>query len=245
MKKIFGLILIPILLIGCSNTPEVPPAEDAKANESAEVDFESLSPADQFTELNRQFSEAKVKGSADPIEFADRFWKIAQQDEDENMAFAALNWIATLVEDPSHRDRALQQLSEKFVDRQVLGRYCMRFANQPATESSVQFLEALIDRSPHEDVQAMALLALGTSLSKAPEKERDDDRVIALLRRVVDEFGDRTELKQMAEDTLFQFEHLSVGRIAPEIEGKDLDGESFKLSDYRGKVVMLDFWGNW
>lgn len=38
---------------------------------------------------------------------------------------------------------------------------------------------------------------------------------------------------------------LQVGNLAPEIENEDLDGETFKLSDYRGKVVMLDFWGNW
>ena len=36
-----------------------------------------------------------------------------------------------------------------------------------------------------------------------------------------------------------------VGQVAPEIEGEDLDGVPFKLSDYRGKVVVLDFWGNW
>lgn len=39
--------------------------------------------------------------------------------------------------------------------------------------------------------------------------------------------------------------HLAVGKIAPEIVGEDFDGTPFKLSDYRGKVVMLDFWGNW
>ena len=38
---------------------------------------------------------------------------------------------------------------------------------------------------------------------------------------------------------------VSEGSLAPEIEGKDLDGAPFKLSDYRGKVVMLDFWGDW
>jgi peroxiredoxin len=36
--------------------------------------------------------------------------------------------------------------------------------------------------------------------------------------------------------------HLSVGKVAPEIEGQDQDGNKFKLSDYRGKVVLLDFW---
>jgi hypothetical protein len=36
-----------------------------------------------------------------------------------------------------------------------------------------------------------------------------------------------------------------VGNLAPEIEGIDLFGKKFKLSEYRGKVVVLDFWGNW
>lgn len=38
---------------------------------------------------------------------------------------------------------------------------------------------------------------------------------------------------------------LEVGNSAMEIEGNDLAGEAFKLSDYRGKVVLLDFWGDW
>ncbi len=38
---------------------------------------------------------------------------------------------------------------------------------------------------------------------------------------------------------------LDVGQVAPEIDAEDLDGKRFKLSDYRGKVVVLDFWGNW
>jgi hypothetical protein len=35
---------------------------------------------------------------------------------------------------------------------------------------------------------------------------------------------------------------LPVGRMGPEIEGKDYYGKWFKLSDYRGKVVVLDCW---
>ena len=36
-----------------------------------------------------------------------------------------------------------------------------------------------------------------------------------------------------------------VGQEAPEIIGEDINGVPFKLSDYRGQVVLLDFWGNW
>jgi hypothetical protein len=35
---------------------------------------------------------------------------------------------------------------------------------------------------------------------------------------------------------------LLVGKPAPEITGSDADGEAFALGDYRGKVVLLDFW---
>lgn len=38
---------------------------------------------------------------------------------------------------------------------------------------------------------------------------------------------------------------LTVGKVAPDIEGKDLDGVDFHLSDYRGKVVVLLFTGDW
>ena len=36
-----------------------------------------------------------------------------------------------------------------------------------------------------------------------------------------------------------------VGQVAQEIAGRDIEDKEFRLSDYRGKVVMLDFWGNW
>ncbi len=48
-----------------------------------------------------------------------------------------------------------------------------------------------------------------------------------------------------ANKELFAIRPLSVGRTAPEIKGEDIDGKLLKLSDYRGKVVVLDFWGHW
>jgi len=41
---------------------------------------------------------------------------------------------------------------------------------------------------------------------------------------------------------------LQVGDIAPEFDIQGVVGNikvRVKLSDYRGKVVLLDFWGHW
>jgi hypothetical protein len=41
---------------------------------------------------------------------------------------------------------------------------------------------------------------------------------------------------------LFAIRHLAVGKEADDIEGPDQNGVRFKLSDYRGKVVLLYLW---
>jgi peroxiredoxin len=38
---------------------------------------------------------------------------------------------------------------------------------------------------------------------------------------------------------------LRVGDVAPLFEVKMLDGKELKLADFRGKVVLLDFWATW
>lgn len=72
----------------------------------------------------------------------------------------------------------------------------------------------------------------------------------ALLVRAARDFGDiklpdGDTVAEKAEPDLFGIRHLSVGKVAPDIEGEDQDGVRFKLSDYRGKVVLLDFWSEY
>jgi len=76
-----------------------------------------------------------------------------------------------------------------------------------------------------------------------------DKEVEQLFERVVKEYADvksaRGTLGKTADSELFEIRHLSIGKAAPDIEADDLDGKPFKLSEYRGKVVMIDFWGHW
>jgi hypothetical protein len=71
-------------------------------------------------------------------------------------------------------------------------------------------------------------------------------RIETLFERAADEYADvrfrAGTVGETAKSELYDIRHLAVGKIAPDIEGKDQDGTKFKLSDYRGKVVLLYFW---
>jgi len=43
----------------------------------------------------------------------------------------------------------------------------------------------------------------------------------------------------------FSDKYLKVGKVIPNLQGVDQDGKQFNLSSYRGKVVVLDFFGFW
>src|SRR5437867_4924270 len=66
------------------------------------------------------------------------------------------------------------------------------------------------------------------------------------FERVITEFGQVTQrglkLEDVAKPELSELRRLTIGKPAPEIEGEDLNGQPMKLSDYRGKVVVLTFW---
>ena len=57
--------------------------------------------------------------------------------------------------------------------------------------------------------------------------------------------GRANHLGEQARTQLELMCTMSVGNNAPEIDGEDLEGRRMCLSDYRGKVVVLSFWGNW
>lgn len=88
----------------------------------------------------------------------------------------------------------------------------------------------------------------GKHLASLDVTELEQERE-AVYERMLDSFPnvklEDRKLGAVATKMLFRIRRLSVGKVAPEIEGKDIAGNSFKLGDYRGKVVMLTFWGHW
>ncbi|MEO6710676.1 MAG: hypothetical protein ABI054_01230 [Planctomycetota bacterium] len=108
-------------------------------------------------------------------------------------------------------------------------------------------LRTLIEKSPHKNVQAAAMFSLGVLLGEKEDKALQAEG-LALLRRVQKDFADVKEAKSYlarAEATLFKIEKLQPGMPCPDFQATDEAGAKFKLSDYKGKVVLVDFWGYW
>jgi hypothetical protein len=81
------------------------------------------------------------------------------------------------------------------------------------------------------------------------DREKQVKEIEAVFERAAEKYGEVVlpggeTVAERAKGELFEIRNLSVGKEAPDIEGEDQDGKRFKLSDYRGKVVLLDFWSH-
>jgi hypothetical protein len=124
-----------------------------------------------------------------------------------------------------------------------------------ASPAITKMLRNLQQKTTQKDLRAQISVALGQNLRNRYEKayqKNEKNKAAKLakeseetLQQVIKDSGDAGPVAKQAKDVLFLLEHLSVGKKAPDIEGEDMDGKKFKLSDYRGKVVVVDFWAFW
>lgn len=165
---------------------------------------------------------------------------------DEPANFDAIMWITMNMAGSDTGTKAMDTLFEKYIENEQMVTLCAVLAQgrMPVKNPEAK-LEQLIEKSPHEAVRASATMALAKNV-------KDETRAEELYESLIANYGDLTSpmtrgktFKEAADNALFQLKYLSIGKIAPDIEGEDLDGVAFKLSDYRGKVVVLDFWGDW
>ena len=158
--------------------------------------------------------------------------------------------------------RVFQFAGGRGVSRAVIEKNRDRTARGNATMALAKFLKNRVDLiaslrgddrnsrrieqllTSREGYDQAALARLKATDSTALSKE-----IESLFEQVVKDFGDinvgRATLGKQAAGELNEIRSLGVGRPCPEIVGEDIDGKSFKLSDYRGKVVVIDFWGDW
>ena len=145
-------------------------------------------------------------------------------------------------------ERALQVIFTSSPHREVKGKACYQLGMK---KLSAARLARRIQGAGDEELDM--LQGRYTEVAFTRSKGLDAKVIQAvgekLLDRVVNEFGDvegsRRTLGESAASELFEIRSLQIGMMAPEIEGVGIDEKPMKLSDFHGKVVLLDFWGDW
>jgi len=120
------------------------------------------------------------------------------------------------------------------------------------------FLDTVKEKSKNNDVQALALFYIALA-KDAQASENEGPKPNENVTRLRDEAAEMIEkavklspdvkvgtgtLKSAAAAELASMK-IGVGKPVPEVEGIDLDGKKVKLSSFKGKVVLFDFWATW
>jgi len=142
-------------------------------------------------------------------------------------------------------EQFLRRVSRESPHRNVRGTACLKLAQLLyARAQRLALIATRPDRAKrYESLFGKAFL---DSLRRREPADAAGEYV-ALYEQAAREYGDiaipyqGTVAEQVALE-LNEIRRLAVGKPAPEIKGEDQQGTPFKLSDYRGKVVLLYFW---
>ncbi len=151
-----------------------------------------------------------------------------------------------------HDDHRLAQVIQALSH---LGRFDPSEAKKEEQEY-VQYLDKVAAVGPVEWVQpavawARAHHRVARDLHVEPisEAERAETREwIKLSYRGCEHLPDSqwaSDVRQFCSRSMSQLDQLVIGRPAPEIASRDFSGRDLRLSEYRGKIVVVSFWATW
>ena len=228
-------------------------------------------PAQRLAELERRFGEeraswsefkkqakslaerADVNAAFPAQEFAAEYEALAREGTGE---VAAQAWygvfrLGYLVEDRPMLERGLAPLLAEHMQSPMIGNVmsALVYGAPPWSVPIAQdALRKILVGTDSKELRVEALVELAMMVGLDPtlgEKGRAEAE--ELLTRLEREHGDE-ELnalngREFAAGARFEIQRLGLGMLAPDFEATDQEGARFKLSDYRGQVVVLDFWG--
>lgn len=205
--------------------------------------------------------------------FVPRFEDLAARAKDSDVGVKALTWLVAnapvgVGAASVAGDKALAKIVDAAATSPAVAEACEtigRTAYGPRVATIEAALRKILAATPHRRVKAAATTQLGLLLHEDEgidyvqgkngdyeKKDRYTKEVFdarkaeakALLYAVRKDYAD-VDLTAPAEGVLFEMEKLQVGMTAPDFEATDSEGVKFKLSDYAGKIVAIDFWGFW
>jgi peroxiredoxin len=149
-------------------------------------------------------------------------------------------------------ENLFRAIIENNPDRVAKGQACMALAEYLKQES--RGVRLLKEDTPQAQQMRLYYRMLGADEAsiEAVRAWNPDDlskRSEAMFGRAAKEYADVSDflkiLDSKVQAKLWENTNLGIDKPAPEIIGEDIDGRPLKLSDYRGRVVVLLFWGDW
>ncbi len=201
------------------------PVSDAKSDDEANKAYEAL---DQTKNPN--------------VAYLEKFNDLADKAEGTETGARALLFIVSRLRPSADAARRnFNILLDDYIESPVMAEVApvLGYGIVPPAQAE-QFLNRILEECPVKDAKASALSQIAGMRLNAGQT----DAAKEMFARLKSEFADSPAAKA-ASGALFELENLQVGMTVPEIEATDQDGRAFKLSDYKGKVVVIDFWGFW
>jgi hypothetical protein len=151
-------------------------------------------------------------------------------------------------------EKALREFADKYAADLPANRLTS-VCQQARGNGAEYLLRTLLEKDSRHEVQGVACLALaqllkqranGMSESEADAAKKLQEESEKNFEQAAEKYADvklaRGTVGEKAKSELFDLRHLSVGKPVPEVAGVDQDGKKFSLAEYKGKVVLLDFW---
>jgi hypothetical protein len=236
----------------------------AKTDEERQKVLAEKSPVDKFAP---RFVELADKSPKDQVAVDALVWVLNNTPETVGVKDSPrAKAIALLLRDHIRSDKVGQICPRMVLDFGQESETFLRTALKMNPHREVQALACLaLAQFLNNRLRMLDLVRDGPVLAKHYEgllgkdyleelRQKDRAKVAeeaeALFERAGDKYPDvkipsRGMVGEEAKLELFEIRHLAIGKEVPEIEGKDQDGKEFKLSEYRGKVVLLDFWSQY
>ena len=181
--------------------------------------------------------------------FTQRFQAAAEKYASTDDAVYFLTWIAHNARDAEAGRAAVEALVAKHVESPKLIDFVEKahFAARHYKDQgeAIAAMQRLIDGAKDAQIRGWAMYWTASLLKRGRDVSAENKAKAEDLLAQAAKLGEGSDLGDMIQAPTFEAERLQIGMQAPDIVGHDLDGVPFKLSDYRGKVVVLDFWGDW
>jgi peroxiredoxin len=187
--------------------------------------------------------------------YATRVMKIIQEQPADPSVAPAVSWLVTQAAGFPEGQSALQMIGTVHVASAGIAQAVKALEYYPLPVAE-PLLTAVREKNPNAEEKAAATYALGVQyfrlFENAPAQKEADaakSKSMDYFQEVTSKYGSATiqgfPIAEQASRMMFEMSNLALGCEAPDIDGKDVDGTPFKLSEYRGKKVLLIFWGGW